>query len=323
MKRSTWILVGLVALGLALPAVGQAASYPRPGRPILFNVPWAAGGSGDITARIIAAGLSKELGATVQVENKAGAGSQVGLTEFVRTRPDGQTIALTSLPPTIAIYLDFQRKAAFSRKDFQPVALTVVDPTVVAVKTSSPFKSVKDLIDAAKAAPGKVKVATGGVMADGHLGTLMLQKAADVNFAVITFDGGVTPAVTAIMGGHADAIILPLGSFTSLIKGNEIRVLGLMDRQENKFIPGVKTVEAQGYKGVLMGSSRGIALPAGAPKEIMDTLSGAIKRVLDREDVKAKMDEMWLDRRYLDAAGFAAYWAEQEELLKPLISLAR
>ena len=325
MKRTVlWGIVVLVACSLVLPAIGTADSYPRPGRPIMFIVPWAAGGSGDITARIIAAGLAEELGVPVQVENKAGAGSQVGLTELVKSKkPDGQTIALTSLPPTISIYLDPQRKAVFSRKDFKPVALTVVDPTVVAVQASSPFKAVKDLVDAAKASPGKVRVATGGIMADGHLGTLMLQKAADVNFAVITFDGGVTPAITAIMGGHAEAIILPLGSFASLIKSNEIRVLGIMDRQESQFVPGVKTLEAQGYKGVLMGSSRGISVPAGTPKEVVDTLSAAIKRVLDKDGVKAKMNEMWLERRYMDAAGFGAYWVEQEELLKPLIKLAR
>jgi len=323
MKRTLWGTIGLVVIGMFMAPLCLSASFPRSGKPIMLNVPWAAGGSGDITARVIAAGLSKELGVPVQVENKGGAGSQVGLTEFVRTRPDGHSIALTSLPPTITTYLDPQRKALYSRKDFQPIALTVVDPTVVAVRTASPFKTLKDFLDASKANPGAVKVATGGIMADGHLGTLMLQKAANVKYAVITFDKGVTPAVTAIMGGHADAIILPLGSFTSLIKGNELRVLGIMDKQESKFAPGVKTVEAQGYAKVVMGSSRGFCAPAGTPKEVVDVLSAAIKRVLDRDEVKSKMDEMWLDRRYLDAADFSAYWGEQEEMLKPLIALSR
>ena len=199
----------------------------------------------------MAAGLEKEFGTPVQVVNKPGAGAQVGTTDLVLSKADGYTIEATNLPTTLGIYLDPERQAAFSRKDLQQVALHVDDPALVAVSSESPYMTMKDLLDAAKANPEGIKAASTGVLSHDHLNALMWEKLAGVKFAVVQFDGG-APALTALVGGHVDAFFGNIGSVTSLLKDGKIRILGMMAKEENKFAPGVKTMEAAGVQHLLL-----------------------------------------------------------------------
>ena len=158
MKRATRFAIALVAvatmlafLGAFLPCTVQAAAFPEKGRTLTHIVAYPPGGGTDVTARLLAPMLEKELGIQVQVLNKGGAGGQIGFTELVRSKPDGYTIGNLILPTVITTYLDPTRKAVFSRKSFQLLALQDNDPGIIAVKATGPFKTLKDLIDAAKA----------------------------------------------------------------------------------------------------------------------------------------------------------------------------
>jgi tripartite-type tricarboxylate transporter receptor subunit TctC len=322
MKR----VVGLVAILSVLVctgAVAAAADFPAKGKSITMILGTSAGGSTDVGARILAAAMEKDLAGTatrIQVENKPGAGWQIGLTALARSRPDGYTIGFTILPQTITNYLDPERKAVFDRKSFQPLGMQVVDPGVIAVNASSPYKTLKDLADAAKAAPSKIKASATGILSDDHLAILQFQKLTGTKFAIVQFDGS-AKAMTALLGGHTDVYFGNVGDTYPQAKAGEVRVLGVMDDEESKFLPG-KTTFGQGIK-LESSSSRGLSAPAGTPKELVDFLSGAIKKAIADPEHMKKMEEQGLTVRYMDPTRMEKYWAEMEEQIKPLMNIAK
>lgn len=307
----------------AKPTVEPAkkTDFPAKGRAVSLIVPYPAGGGSDIGARVLAPLWERELGTSVEILNKGGAGSQVGVTELARAKPDGYTIGYPNWPTIITMYLDSDRKAVFGRKDFQTVGLHLFDPIAVAVKAGSPYKSLKDLVDAALANPEKIKVSDTGLLSPDHLTILQLQRLTGAKFANVHFEGG-APAVTALLGGHTDAAFGGLSPFLPQVRNGELRVLATMDREETKFIPGVKTAEAQGFK-LNFGLSRGFIAPAGTPKEVVGLLSAAMKRAMDKDEHKKKMDEMGQTPRYLDPDQFAAFWDSLETEVKPLVEQAK
>jgi tripartite-type tricarboxylate transporter receptor subunit TctC len=255
------------------------------------------------------------------VINRPGAGWQVGTTELTRSKPDGYTIGYAPIPTIITIYLDPDRKAVFGRKNFQMLAMHVVDPGAIAVRTDSPYKSVKDLVDAAKANPGKIKVSHTGIMGDDHLAILQLEKLTGVTFAVVGFDSS-TGAQTALLGGHIDVAFDNVGTFPNHVKAGTMRVLGIMDTQETRYYPGVKTFAAQGYK-LYSSSARSIVMPAGASKEVITILSNAIKKATEDSEHRKKLDDMAFPLRYMGPEETTAFWDQMEAQVKPLLELGK
>ncbi len=305
----------------AAPAAAPKVDFPVKGKAISIIVPYAAGGGTDLSARVLADGLEKELGTPVQIVNKAGAGGQVGLTELAQAKPDGYTIGSSVLPAVITTYLDPERKSAFGRKDLQLLALHVADASAVAVKADSPFKAVKDIVEAGKAKPGAVKWGTTGILGTTHLNIVQLQKVTGAKFAIVHFDGG-NPMKTALLGGHIDAHFGSAGESLPQFKSGEMRFLGIMDKQRSSFYPDVPTLEEQGYPLYAAGT-RGYILPAGTPKEVVNVLTTAMKKVMATPEHKKKMDELGLTIRYMDPDQYSAYWADYEEQVKPLMALAK
>lgn len=299
----------------------QKVSFPEKGRAINLIVPWNAGGGTDIAARVLAPLMEKELGTPIQVINKVGAGSQVGITELVNSKPDGHTIAATSLPATNGLYLDARRQAIFSRKDFQPLVLQVADPGAIGVRPDSPYKTLKDLIDAAKAKPESIKAGATGIMSGSHLALLQVEKLAGVKFATVQFDGS-APAQTALLGGHIDLHFAFAGEFYSHVKSGQTRILGVMDKEESKYLLGAKTLEAQGYK-LYWYSSRGYALPANTPSQVVDILATAAKKAIETEQHSSKMEEVGQPVRYMGPSEFATYWDQVDAQVKPLVELVQ
>ncbi len=321
-------VMGVVALGFLLGAialqagVSAAADFPAKGKSISMILGTSAGGSTDVGARILAAIMEKDMpGNRIQVENKPGAGWQIGLTALARSRPDGYTIGFTILPQTITIYLDPERKAVFTRKSFQPLGMQVVDPGVIAVKASSPYKTVKDVIDAAKATPSRIKASATGILGDDHLAILQFEKLTGTKFATVQFDGS-APSMTALLGGHTDVYFGNIGDTVPQFKAGEIRILGVMDDEASTLVPGVKTMTEMGIK-LISSSSRGLSAPAGTPKEMVAFFAGAIKKALGDSEHAKKMAEQGLTVRYMDPAKMEAYWVEMEEQVKPLMSIAK
>jgi len=312
-----WLLTGAL---VTLPA--GAADFPQKGKAVQVLVGWAAGGSSDAGARILASGLEKELGTSMVVVNKPGAGGQIGYTTLTQSKPDGYTIGTANFPSAVVTYLDPARKATYSRKNFDLLALHVVDPGLIAVKANSPFKTVKDVVEAAKANPKKIRISTTGIQSDEAFGILQFQKMTGAQFALVHFSQGIAPAMTAFLGGKIEVFCGNVGDLLAQFKSGEVRILGIMDNEPSPFYPGVKTFEEQGYK-LYNSSSRGFAAPAGTPKEVVNILSGAIKKVVATEDHKKRMADMGLTIRYMDPGQYNKYWDEYETMLKELLPLTK
>jgi tripartite-type tricarboxylate transporter receptor subunit TctC len=321
MKKQVLVIVAMVVvgLGLALPA---AAGYPVKGRPITIIVPSTAGGGTDTATRLLAPILEKDLGTTVQIVNKPGASMQVGLSEVAAARPDGYTLVMSVLPTAASIYLDPERKASFTRKSLQPLALVYEAPFCVWVLASSPFKSLKDVADAAKANPDKIKSGTTGYMSTGHFANIEFQRAAGIKMATVNFQGG-GPEITAMLGGHIDVAFNSIGELLGHNKAGTIRILGVMDDQESEFLPGIKTLKAQGNSAQPIGSDIGVTAPAGLPKEIGDLLTNAVKKAMGDENFKKKMAEQGNTVRYLSPQDYAAHWDRVDARFKVLIDIAK
>ena len=165
-------VVGIVLAGMVFSVPALAASFPQKGKAIQLLVHFTAGGSSDVGARILASGLEKELGTSVVIVNKPGANSQIGMTALAQARPDGYTFGTTNFPVAVTTYLDLERKAVYSRNSFQPLALHVADPNLFAVKANSPYKTLNELVEAAKAKPKTITISS-GVLNDDQIAILL------------------------------------------------------------------------------------------------------------------------------------------------------
>jgi tripartite-type tricarboxylate transporter receptor subunit TctC len=303
--RRRTLLAASAAATIASPALAQ--NYPR--RPVQLIVAFAAGGSTDVGARILAAAAEKELGQTITVVNKGGAGGQLGFTEIARARPDGYTLGFINLPAVNTIVLDPERKAAFTMESFIPVTNQVLDPGLIWVKGDSPYKTLKDLIEAAKKEPGKVRACTTGILSDDHLAILMVQEAAKVDFRIVHFDGG-TQQLAGVMGGHVDVAFDNVGSVVKRVQSGEVRGLAVLDNERSKFLPDVPTTKELGYPTVISSSTRGVAAPKGTPSDVIKVLENAFLKAINSDDMKQKMDAAGLALKPMVGAEYAKYYAD-------------
>lgn len=315
MKRLSAIL-GVVLLA-ALAAVPSEAAFPEKGKAISVIMPWPPGGPNDIGARVLAPLLEKELGVPVQIVNKPGAGSQVGITQLAQAKPDGYTLGVTALPTTIQIYVNPERQSAFGRKSLLPIATHTLDPLGVAVRADSPFKTLKELIDYAKANPEKLRAGTGGLLTITHFGIIQFERATGARFSIVHFEGG-PQQMTALLGGHVDVNFDFPTQFMGNVKSGGMRALGVMDRTEHPYLPGVKTIEAQGHP-IYSATARVWSAPAGTPREIVELLGNAIRRVMDTDEHKKKIADLGMLPRFMNADQTAKYWDETEAQIRPIM----
>ena len=258
------------------------------------------------------------MGTPVQVINKPEATSQVGMTELAKSKPDGYTLGLNSLQTTISVYLDPERKAVFSRKDFQPIAVGIHEPFVFVIKGDGPFKTLKDVIDAAKAKPEQVKAGTNGLASPSHLSILLLEKSAGVKFASVHFAGG-APNVTALLGGHVDiSSTTPSGNQGQFNSGALIP-LAMSDTERSPEFPNVPTLAELGYKNVVMTRDACIDAPAGTPMPIVEYYSQLIKKIHANPEFVAKAKESGTPLRYMDYNQYAKLWEEAEKQIKDVL----
>jgi tripartite-type tricarboxylate transporter receptor subunit TctC len=304
---------------LAAPALAQGWS-PR-GRPLTIIVPFAAGGTTDVGARVLAIALERELGTSIVVLNRAGATTQIGSTELARARPDGSTIGLMSLPSLSMTYLDPERRVPYRRESFTAIAHYIADANLLVVPGASRFRETRDFIEAARAEPGRLFVATGGLMSNTHLAGVALERAAEVRFSYVHFNGG-APVVTALLAGDVVAGINGIQTTIPHEREGRLRVLATMGEGHTSFFPNARTLGEQGYD-VASPSSFALLGPAGMPPEVVAGLSGAIRNAIAQPELQRRLADLALSASYLDPAALDAYWAAFEARQRPLIELAR
>lgn len=307
---------------LLLSGAATAQTYPAPGKPITTIVPSTAGGGTDTAARLLAPLLEKELGVPVEIVNKPGASMQIGMGEAARAKPDGYTLVWSVLPTFASIYLDEDRKSPFKRDSLKPIAMYYGAPFGIVVQGNSPYKNLKDLVEAAKASPGKLRSGTTGFMSTGHFANIAFQQGTDSKMATVNFQGG-GPQLTALLGGHIDVGFNSIGELLTQHKSGSVRIIAVMDSKRSPLLPEVPTVTEAGFQAAPIGSDIGLSAPARTPDAVIQRLSQAMQKVMADKQLNAKMLELGNTVTYLDAASYSKFWDDVDVRFKPLIEAAR
>ncbi len=316
-KRAVTVAALLVVAG------GFAHADEFPSRPVQLMVAYPPGGSTDVGARVVAAIAEKILGKPIVVLNKGGAGGQVGWTEMARQKPDGYYIGYINLPATNTVILDPDRKAIFGIDAFVPIINQVLDPGIVWVRADSPYKTLKDLVDAAKKAPNTIRTATTGILSDDHLAILMLEEAAPgAIFRIVHLAGG-ADQLKEVLGGHVDVAFDNVGSIAPRVRSGELRGLAVMDHQRSKFVPDVPTMKESGYPTVISSSTRGIAAPKGVPQPVLKKLEEVLKKAMEDPEHVQKLEAAGLAIKIMVGEEYARYYRETHEQAKKYTEWAK
>jgi tripartite-type tricarboxylate transporter receptor subunit TctC len=320
--RRLAMAVTAVALVAALGSAGVSAQeYPT--RPINMIVSFPAGGSTDIGARVVAGIAEKILGQPIVVVNRGGAGGQVGWTELSRAKPDGYTIGFLNLPATNTTILDPERQAIFNESSFTPIANQVLDPGVVWVAANSPFKTFKDVLDAAKAKPGTIRAATTGILSDDHLAILMVEEASPgVNFRVVHLLGGAAQ-MKETLGGNIDVSFDNVGGIVPQVKSGQVRALAVMDTERSKFLPDVPTTKELGLPTVISSSTRGIGGPKGMDPAVVKKLQDVFAQAMKDPDHVKRLEDAGLAIKVMVGDEYVRYYNETHEKAKKYTEWAK
>jgi tripartite-type tricarboxylate transporter receptor subunit TctC len=303
------MLGGAAALGLTSQSQ-QVRAQDYPNRAVNLIVAAPAGGNTDVGARIVASIAEKELGQPIVVLNKAGAGGQVGWTELARSKPDGYTIGFIIMPGTNTVIIDPNRKAIFKEDAFAFIVNHVFDAGAIWVRADSPYKTLKDLIDAAKDKPNTIRAATTGILGDDHLAILMTEEASPGSqFRIVHLEGSINQLKEAL-GGNIDVAFDNVGGVLKPLKSGQIRALAVTDTERSKFLPDVPCTAELGYPTIVSSSTRGIAAPKGTPQPIIDRLAAVFVKAMSDPEHGRRMDEQGLAIKPLVGQDFAKFWSD-------------
>lgn len=280
-------LQAFAALALPLAAAltaGTAAAQVDTSRPVRFIVPFGPGGANDMVMRALSGPLAKELGQAVVVENRAGAGSTVGLNALAKSPADGYHFGLASLPFGANPYV-YAKLPYDTEKDFAPVTLLAKAPLVVAVHPSLPARSIKELIDLARSKPLSINYGSAGNASVQHLATELFNHKAGVKMTQVPYKGG-GPAAIGLLAGEVGVMFSTPPSTLPHIKAGKLIALAVTTAQRDPALPDVPTVQESGLPGYDMYEWIGVLAPAGTPPEMVERMNAAIGKALATPEVK-------------------------------------
>lgn len=321
--RSIWIASGIVVLFLIWlgyqysdPLGSGPSDVDFPIKPITLIVPYAAGGGTDITARSLAKATEKFLRQPIVVVNRTGGGGSVGLMEGANAKGDGYTVTflpaeLTTLPHLGLLPITYE--------EFKPIAQTNFDPSAITVRAESPFKTVNEFLDYAKAHPGELKMGNAGTGSIWHLAAVTLERGTGVKFAHIPFEGA-GPAVSALMSGFVDAVPVSPAEVKKYVDEGKLRTLAINADKRSEALPGVPTLEEQtGIYVDFTSTWRGLAVPTDTPDEIAELLTNAFIKGTEDEEFRTSMKMNGLGLLVKDGKAFAKQLKESHDLFAKMI----
>ena len=300
--RRQFVLSSLgAATALAAPRV-FAQSWPE--RPVTFICPWPAGGTADMTMRALCGAAARQLGQTIVVENKAGASGMLGLRAMSSAKPDGYTIG--QVPISVTRFSQLGSVQIDPMKDLTYLARTSGQTFGIAVRAESPFKTLKDLVAAAKAAPGRITYASAGIGGATHVGMEEFAAAAGAQFNHIPYKGG-APALQDTLGGQVDALA-DSSSWAPHVKSGKLRLLATWGAKRTQDFPDVPTLRDAGFD-VVVDAPNGVAAPKGIEPAIEKRLRDAFKVAAASPEFTSACDKIDAPLMYLDGPDYATYVA--------------
>jgi len=272
----------LAVSSLVFPSDVAAAAYPE--RALRIVVPFAPGGGTDVVARTLAQDMQSDLGVSVIIENKPGAGTIIGTQAVAASRPDGYTLLLGTF--SHAVNTTLNAKLPYDpHKDFAAVALIARSFNLVVVNPKSPIQSVADLIAAARANPGKMTFGTYGVGTSAHLAGELFKDLAKVNLTAVPYKGA-APAITDLIGGQIDVMFTTVASAASLVESGQLRAIAVTSAERSPAFPQLPTVAEAGVPGYAAESWYGLFAPAGTPADVIDRLNKSAASAVQSEAFK-------------------------------------
>jgi tripartite-type tricarboxylate transporter receptor subunit TctC len=311
MKKSLVYTLFAVLVLMAAPLLAQT-DFPK--GPITYIIPFNPGGQSDVEARLQQPYLEKILGVPIIVNYMPGAGGALAWTKFAQAKPDGYSVCGINIPHIILQPLS-QKDAAFKTEDLKPLCLFESTPIGLAVKKDSKINSVKEFIDFAKANPGKITIGISGKFSGHHMAGLQFMKMTDTKLTLVTFTGA-APQVTALLGGHVEAI---WGNSSDLVGYmDQMKVLAIGTEKRMDTLPNTPTFQEQGMK-FYPRIDRGVAVPKNTPLDITAKLEKAFLETVNMEDYHSKIVKAGFVPMGLNGQHSMKYIAEQSEIFKKLL----
>jgi tripartite-type tricarboxylate transporter receptor subunit TctC len=319
MDRRSFI-VGSAAAASALASRPASAQDAYPTRAITFVNPFPPGGVADVIGRPLAAALEPVLKQPCVVETKAGAAGALGAQVAASAKPDGYTLLvhIVSISGFAEVDKLFGRTPKFTNADFIPIARVVADPIVLVVNEQVPYKTLKDLVDDAKANPNKVVFSSSGLYGASHIPTALFAAAAGgLQMRHLPTPGG-GPAITAVLGNNAQFFMSPTSIALSQIKAGKLRPLAVSSAARAKVLPDVPTFKQAGYD-LEYYFWVGLFAPKGTPEPVIKTLRGAVDTAAHSPQFKTALDNLGQELAYLDQPDFAKFWAADAKRMEDAI----
>jgi tripartite-type tricarboxylate transporter receptor subunit TctC len=311
------LAAGLPALTFAAMAGIDAAHAQYPEKGLTLIVPYGAGGGTDITARLLAKDLEAVVGKPITVINIGGGGGWKGWGTLAQAKPDGYTIGYLNVPAIYAGYLDKKLGRKETLESFTPIMNHVIDYNVLTVRPDSPFKNLKDLVEATKKAPNTVSISAHGVGGDEHLAIIAFERASGAKFRIVQ-NKSTPESKTQVLGGHVQVLASNVSEIATEVKDGQLRVLGVMSAEKSSFLPGAQTFKEQGFN-LEASNSRGIATPAGLPKDVEAKLVGWLEKVISSKEHQQKATGLFLQPQVIRAADYKKFLKNNEQDIKKLM----
>jgi tripartite-type tricarboxylate transporter receptor subunit TctC len=303
-----FLVRGLLALCLGAAALTHAhAAYPE--RPITLVVPYAPGGSADALARVLAVRVGQKLSTSVIVDNRPGASGTIGAAFAAKAAPDGYTVLYDATPYSINPHL-FPRMP-YASNALQPLALVALAPNIVIVRAESPLKSIQDLVDKAKAEPGKMNYASGGSGTVQRLAAELLRQRLGLDMVHVGYKSG-GPAIVDVMGGQVDFMFSTIAASYPLVSSGKLRALAVSSPQRSARLPEVPTLGETVAPSYEAYEWNGLLIPAGTPAPIADKLHKAVIDVLKEDDVKRRFVDVGVQPVGSTPAEFAEFLKKED-----------
>jgi tripartite-type tricarboxylate transporter receptor subunit TctC len=317
MKR--WLLAwGALSIGLILPAA-DALAQAYPNRAIRVIVPFSAGSGTDIIARTVTDQLSKQLGQPIVVENRVGAAGTIGIGQVARAEPDGYTLLIQSTSFAV-VASTYSNPGYDSIKDFAGISGLSTLPNVLVTQPNK-YKSIKDLVEAAKARPGKMNYASAGAGSAAHLNGERFRMATGIDVQHIPYKGG-PEGLASVLSGDTDFYFIPLPAARGLIASNKLAALGVSGTQRASSLPQVPTTVEGGYPNSDYNFWIGFWAPAKTPKEIVERLNAETVKALNDPDVRQRLFKAGGDPLPMKPAEFDAFVKNEIDVNRTLVKAA-
>ena len=298
----------LFLFGFMLLPFEPAMAQSWPSRPVQIIVSSGAGGTADIIARVIGEKLAPALGQPVVIDNKPGAGGNLGASAVARANPDGYTLLMSGSPThSVGPHL-FKNLSYDPMRDVPPIAMVAIAPNLLVVNASSPVRSVGDLIKLAREKPGTVTYSSAGIGTSGHLAAELLKATASLDMSHVPYKSG-PEAVTGVLSENVTFIFFTLPSVLPQVESGKLRALAITTAQRSKLMPDIPTVAEAGFPGFDVIAWYAFFAPRGTPEPVVARLSAEIKTIVGRDDVRDQMAKLGAEPRYLSPKEVADFVA--------------